>query len=114
MPLLIVPGYPAVSYVEHVPGSPNLTFSHGGSRCERTFVIAYGDLEAFTKGMLGFPRLVAAVGQARPNDTFISRVLPQALPNFSDAPGQDSPWLYAVGVTSVKPAGCLGTVDGNG
>lgn len=119
MPTISSPGVGTVEYFEAVPGSPVISLSPGACRVERTFIIAWEDIDIFTKLVIGYPKIVET-NYDKPHDTYISRVLPQGFPlvtkvvNGTDNSDDTPVWLYASGITRIDGAGPTGQVDENG
>jgi hypothetical protein len=92
-----------ITYTEHIPGSPQEVLENDRAQVTRVYDCAWADRQTFADKLLGYP----SVKTATDNTTkYISRVIPDAHPDFLNASGQ--PWLFATRVTRIEGIGFRG------
>lgn len=101
-----IPGFKQFVYNEKVPGSPSYSFANGMSRVERTFTAAWNDRIALQRFILGYPSHQTVGGQR-----YVTRYIPDAIPDFVDPNRGTNKWLYALSVVRMMGKGETGLYD---
>lgn len=105
---LTVPGTDEpVRAFEVVPGSPTYLLANGGSRAERTFLVAWDDRHRLCQALLGYSKLANVDSVERRTSTYVTRYPPHAMPDLLDPVSADRQphrqwWLYATQVTGME------------
>ena len=108
-----IPNVGVVNYDEKVPGSPQYRFANGMSQATRTFTCDWGSRRDLIPYLLGYPKIINAQLANGDKYTYISRILPDEIPDFL-VPGKDESWLFASQVMSCLGKGETGKYDAFG
>ncbi len=91
----------AISYVEHIPGSPEERIEQDGSSATRVLDVNWSDRQSAARYILGYPEVVRATSY------YISRNLPLPHPAWVN-PTTGYPFLWATKIPRIQGIGRVG------